>query len=134
MERLLEWPSAQPDASTRGEIIAWWEARRFRFNLYVGVVGVITWLLLGTAGAAALKPGEDFEEPIAMNFGPFVYGFLANVCYTLGSIVDKASYCGKPRTQSYKAGVIFSVILTSRPGVCAVVAWRMTGITGRKLD
>jgi hypothetical protein len=134
MERLLEWPSALPYASTRGEIIAWWEARRFRFNLYVGIVGVITWLLVGTAGAAAVRPGVDFEEPIAMIFGPFVYGFLANVCYTLGSIMDTASYCGKPRRQLYKAGVIFSVILTSLPGVWAVVAWLMTVITGRKLD
>jgi hypothetical protein len=133
MERLLEWPSAQPDSSTRREIVAWWESRRFRFNLYVGIVGAITWLLVGTAGAAAVKPGVDFEEPIAMIIGPFAYGFLANVCYTLGWIVDMASYRGKPRMQLHKAGVIFSVVLTSLPGVWAVVAWLMTIITGHKL-
>jgi hypothetical protein len=114
--------------------VAWWESRRFRFNLYVGIVGAITWLLVGTAGAAAVKPGVDFEEPIAMFIGPFVYGFLANVCHTLGWIVDTASYRGKPRMQLYKAGVIFSLVLTSLPGVWAVVAWLMTIITGHKLD
>ncbi len=80
MERLLEWPSEQGFSSTRKEIIAWWETRRFRFNLYVGIVGAVTWFLVLIAGSAAVKTGVDFEEPIAMVIGPFIYGFLANVC------------------------------------------------------
>jgi hypothetical protein len=134
MERLLEWPSAQADPSTRRVIIAWWETRRVRFNLYVGIVGAVSWCLVLIVGSAAVKPGVDFEEPLAMIFGPFVYVILANICYTLGWIVDTASYSGKPRTRLYKAGVIFFVVLTSLPGVWAVVAWLITVITGRKLD
>jgi hypothetical protein len=134
MERLLEWPSAQASSSTRREIIAWREARRLRFNLYVGMAGAVTWFLVLIVGSAAVKPGVDFEEPLAMIFGPFVYGFLANICYTLGWIVDTASYRGMPRTRLYKAGVIFSIILTSLPGMWAVAAWLMTVITGHKLD
>jgi hypothetical protein len=134
MEQLLEWPSEEASATTRREIVAWWESRRFRFNLYVGIVGAITWLLVLIAGSAAVKPGVDFEEPVAMIIGPFVYGLLANICYTLGWIVDTVSYRGMPRTRLYKAGVIFSIVVTSLPGVWAVVAWIMTLITGRKLD
>jgi hypothetical protein len=134
MERLLKWPSANALPSTRREIIAWWEARRLRFNLYVGIVGAVTWLLVIIAGSAAVKPGVDFEEPLAMIFGPFVYGFVANICFTFGWIVDTLSYRGMPRTRLYKAGVIFSVVLTSLPGIWAVVAWLMTVITGHKLD
>jgi hypothetical protein len=134
MERLLEWPSEQGLAISRREIIAWWEARRFRFNLYVGVVGVVTWFLVLIAGSAAVKPGVDFEEPIAMLIGPFIYGFLANICYTFGWVVDTVSYRGMPRTRLYKAGIIFSAVLTALPGIWAVVAWLMTVITGRKLD
>jgi len=37
MEPLLEWPSARSDPSTQGEIIVWWDGRRIRFNLYVGM-------------------------------------------------------------------------------------------------
>jgi hypothetical protein len=133
VERLLEWPSEQGFSNTRKEIIAWWEARRFRFNLYVGIVGAVTWLLVFIAGSAAVKTGVDFEEPIAMLIGPFIYGFLANVCYTFGWIVDTVSYRGMPRTRLYKAGIIFSAILTALPGVWAVVAWLMTVITGHKL-
>jgi hypothetical protein len=134
VERLLEWPSEQSFSSARKEIIAWWEARRFRFNLYVGIVGAVTWLLVLVAGSAAVKTGVDFEEPIAMLIGPLIYGFLANVCYTFGWVVDTVSYRGTPRTRLYKAGIIFSAVLTALPGVWAVVAWLMTVITGHKLD
>ncbi len=134
MERLLSWPSSQSDVSTKRRIISWWEDRRLRFNLYVGTVGFVTWILVWVAGSAAVKPGVDFEEPIAMIVGPFVYGFFANICYTLGWIVDTTFYRGVPRIRLYKAGVLFSVILTALPGVWAVVAWVTTVITGQKLD
>ena len=130
----MEWPSEQSVVNTRKDIIRWWEARRFRFNVWVGAVGATTWILVLIAGSAAVKPGEDFEEPLAMIIGPFVYGFLANACYTLGWIVDTIFYRGMPRTRLYKSGLIFSVVLTALPGVWAVVAWLITVYTGRKLD
>ena len=134
MERFLQWPSAQAPSYSRPDIIRWWEARRFRFNVYVGMVGAVTWLLVLIAGSAAVKPGVDFEEPIAMIIGPFIYGILANLCYTLGWVVDTRWYSGTPRTRLYKAGVIFSVVLTALPGIWAVAAWIMTVISGQKLD
>jgi hypothetical protein len=134
MEKGLEWTSEESLVSTRRDIIWWWEARRFRFNVLVGAVGIVTWLLVMFAGSAAVKPGEDFEEPIAMLFGPFVYAALANVCYTLGWVVDTILYRGTPRTRLYKAGLIFSIVLTALPGLWAVVAWLITVYTGRKLD
>jgi hypothetical protein len=134
MERLLQWPSEQAPSITRREIIAWWEARRLHFNFYVGAAGAISWLLVLIAGSAAVKLGVDFEEPIAMIIGPFIYGVLANICYTLGWIVDTTFFIGRPRPRLYKAGVIFSIVLISLPGVWAVIAWIMTVITGQKLD
>jgi hypothetical protein len=133
MERLLKWPSKDISPSTRKEIIVWWESRRLRFNLYVGIVGAVSWLLALVAGSAVVKPGIDFEEPIAMLIGPFIYGFLANACYTLGWIVDTISYDGTPRARLYKAGIVFSVVVTALPGVWAVVAWLITVISGHKL-
>ena len=134
VERLLEWPSKQSFSITRKEIIVWWEARRLRFNLYVGAVGIVSWFLVLIAGSAAVKPGVDFEEPVVMLIGPFIFGLLANICYTLGWVVDTVSYDGTPRTRLYKAGVIFSVVLTSLPGIWATVAWLITFISGHKLD
>ena len=134
MESLLCWPTKDAAEYSRTDIVRWWEARRLHFNVYVGVVGVITWFLVLIAGSAAVKPGEDFEEPLAMIFGPVMYAIIANACYTLGWITDTLSSQSRPRVGLYKAGVVFSVVLTALPGAWAVVAWLMTLITGHKLD
>jgi hypothetical protein len=64
------------------------------------------------AGSAAVKPGE---EPIGMLFGPVIFVVMANVCYTLGWVVDTIFYNGRPRTRLYKSGLIPSVVLTALP-------------------
>ena len=68
MESLLSWPTKDAAEYKRTDIVRWWEARRLRFNFYVGAVGVVTWLLVMIAGSAAVKPGEDFEEPLVMMY------------------------------------------------------------------
>ena len=130
----LERPLESGVLGTRVDIIRWWESRRLRFNVYVGAVGVASWLLVLLAGSAAVKAGEDFEEPFMMFISPFLYGFLANVCYAMGWLVDTLFYCGVPRTRLYNAGLIFSMILTALPGFWAVVAWLITVFTGHKLE
>ncbi|WP_263356905.1 hypothetical protein [Acidicapsa ligni] len=119
---------------SRHDILRWWESRRFSYNLRIGAVGVVTWLLVEIAGSAAVKPGVDFEEPIVMIFGPIFYGIGANLFYTLGWMIDTALYKGQPRRMLYKTGLIFSMILTALPGAWAVIAWLITIYTGKKLD
>ncbi len=133
MKRRLEWLFHGDSGTSRKEIIRWWEARRFLFNVFVGLVGIATWILVVTAGSAAVRPGEDFEEPLIMIFGPPIYGVLANVCYTLGWMVDTTFYRRTPRKRLFMAGLVFSVVLTALPGLWAVAAWLITVITGRKL-
>jgi hypothetical protein len=82
MEKGLEWASEECSTSTGGDIIRWWEGRRYAFNAVLLAVGFASWLLVMTAGTAAAKPGEDFEEPLAMLSGIFIYVVMANVCYT----------------------------------------------------
>jgi hypothetical protein len=134
MEKGWEWTSQESSVSTRGDIIRWWEARRYYFNGFVLAVGFVSWLLVMIAGSAAVKPGEDFEEPIGMLFGPVIFVVMANVCYTLGWVVDTIFYNGRPRTRLYKSGLILAVVLAAFPGVWAVIAWLITVYTGRKLD
>ena len=69
-----------------------------------------------------------------MIIGPFICGVFANLCYSLGWLVDIVIYRGYPRIRLYKAGLTFSLILTALPGVWAVVAWCITLYTGKKLD
>src|SRR5271166_2687233 len=101
---------------SRKDIVRWWEGRRIRYNLLVGAVGFVTWWLVLLAGSAAVKPGVDFEEPIAMLIGPIFYGILANLCFTFGWIVDTVFYRGSPRKILFKGGLIFSLVVTSLPG------------------
>jgi hypothetical protein len=86
------------------EIVRWWEARRPRYNVLVGSVGIVTWLLVLCVGSLAVKPGVDFEEPIMMIIGPIIYGACANLCFTLGWIVDTSLYRGRPRNRLWKQG------------------------------
>jgi hypothetical protein len=120
--------------STRSDIWRWWQERRFRYNRDVLLVGVITWLLVLFAGSAAVKPGDDFEEPIMMIVGPVIYGIFANLAYTAGPIFDMAVYRAEPRKQLLKMGYILSLFLTSLPGAWALAAWLRTVATGKKLD
>lgn len=94
----------------------------------------MTWLLVLFAGSAAVKLGEDFEEPLMMLFGPFLYGIAANVFYTAGPILDSLVFRVSPRKRLFKNGYIFSLVLTALPGIWAVVAWLITVVTGKKLD
>jgi hypothetical protein len=122
------------DDLTRAGVFSWWGSRLLDFNLAVGVVGLVTWFLVLIAGSAAVKPGVDFEEPIAMIFGPIIYAALANLCYFLGPIFDLVFFTGKPRVGLFKLGLAFSVILTALPGLCAVTAWLISVYTRQKMD
>jgi hypothetical protein len=134
MEKGLEWESDESPPSTRGDIIRWWEARRYTFNAFVLAVGFASWLLVMIAGSAAVETGEDFVEPFVLFSTAGIYVAVLNVCYTLGWVVDTVLYNGRPRTRLYKSGLTLAVILTALPGVWAVVAWLITLFTGRKLD
>jgi|SRR4051812_1876675 hypothetical protein len=133
MQKAVERAWQESALNTRGDIIRWWEARRYTFNAFVLVVAVASWLLLMTAGSAAVETGEDFVEPLVMFSACGIYIALLNVCYTLGWVVDTVLYNGRPRVRLHKSGLILAMILTALPGVWAVVAWLITLSTERKL-
>jgi hypothetical protein len=105
-----------------------------RYNLLVGIVGFVTWWLVLFAGSAAVKPGVDFEEPFAMILGPPVYAVLANICYTLGPVLDFLWGSREPSKKLFRAGLFFSLALTALPGIWAVYCWIHSVVTGQKMD
>jgi hypothetical protein len=116
------------------DIWIWWEARRLQYNVLVGIVGFVTWWLVAIAGSAAVKPGVDFEEPIAMIVGPPVYVVLANICYTFGFVANLIISRGKPVKRLFVIGLMFSLALTALPGLWAVYCWIHSIVTGQKMD
>ena len=122
-----------PSAASREEVWKWWERRRFRYNRDIFLVGVATCVLIITAGSEAVEPGEDFVEPVMLLLGPVLYGIFANIGFTLGPVYDIVFYRGGPRKNLFKAGYLFSLLLTAVPGAWAVVACLTALITGAKL-
>lgn len=109
------------------EAIGWWEARRIPFNLIVGSAGIITCIIVGVVGIGAeVLFNSEFGLPNPPGFaliGIFIYGILANVCFTGGWIAELVMRKVWPQeadrfaTLSLSLGVIFSVLLTLAPAI-----------------
>ena len=126
-----------------GEVIRWWEGRRFFFNSVVGCTGVITCVLLIVC---AFTAESSVGEPIGMPDGPLLgvfgivyYGVLANVLYTGGWIsellmravttTEKASAFG---LKAFRTGVYFSILLSLCPAVVCWIAFAVALFKGQK--
>jgi hypothetical protein len=116
-----------PEAANRRtttSIIGWWETRRPTYNLIVGSAGLVT---LGVVRVVSWLPPH---MPMPIGWQPIVvYGVMANVCYTLGWVLEVAAQrlwgdrvrpIGPPL---FRQGVAFSVGLTMLPTVLASATW-----------
>lgn len=107
--------------------LAWWESKRLTYNKAVGGAGLIT--LATVTFFFSLPP---FPEPPPLSFlavGTAVYGIAANLCYSLGWVVERAArrLWGRETPDLgpllFREGMIFSVGLTLLPTGFAAVAW-----------
>ncbi|HLL82186.1 MAG TPA: hypothetical protein VK420_06025 [Longimicrobium sp.] len=107
--------------------VRWWESRRLTFNKAVGSAGLVT--LAGMSFLFALPP---YSTPMPLSFmaaGVVVYGIAANVCYTLGWMIELLARAAWGRSAPdmgplvFRQGVIFSVGLTLMPLLLAAMHW-----------
>lgn len=122
-----------PAPRSAGAILGWWERRRPAYNLIVGTSGVVaigavlvlTWLPPG-----GLLLGLPPWQPIV------AFGLLANVFYTLGSVIEIAvdKLWGRQvlpvGPALFRMGLTFSVGLTMLPVMMMLVMWvlRIVGV------
>lgn len=115
-----------PAERSTGAIFRWWEARRLRYNLIVGGSGL---LALGIGALFSWLPpaAPGFVFPAV---AVVVYGVMANLCYTLGSVVEIAVHkiWGREVLPAgpalFRAGLTFSVGLTLLfPAIIIVFVW-----------
>jgi len=105
-------------------LLGWWESRRLVYNGIVGVSGVASLAIVETF--AWLPPGPHHYLPLA---AVLVFGVAANVCYTLGWVVESAMERLWDRDAPligpalFRQGVAFSVGLTLLPAALSVVGW-----------
>jgi hypothetical protein len=116
---------APAEVRSTASIFRWWESRRLTFNVIVGAAGLVT---LAATNLIALLP------PLSMHMGVFLpgivlYGFLANVFYSLGFVTEaamqRAWHDETPRVGPalFRQGLIFSVGLTLFPIALMGIGW-----------
>lgn len=112
-----------------GQVIRWWERRRLVYNVVLLLVGVaavagMEWLM-----TKVIPLGEDAVEPMILVLSVMVYGLMANFCYTLGWILELRSRKSNPVSARqrgewmFRAGLLFSCVLTSLPFWFACMYW-----------
>jgi hypothetical protein len=70
-------------------ILTWWESRRLLYNIIVGATGIVTLGVIAVAELIAPPKGHSLFSESAL-IPVLIYGALANMCYTLGPIVEIA--------------------------------------------
>ena len=101
-------------------IVTWWESRRLLYNVIVGATGLVTLGVVAIADAIAPTTGH-LPNPLAPLLGVLGYGFMANLCYTLGPIIEiTLERVWKDRVLPvgpalFRQGLAFSIGLTLLP-------------------
>ncbi|HEX9109475.1 MAG TPA: hypothetical protein VF832_19675 [Longimicrobiales bacterium] len=105
-------------------LLTWWESRRLLYNGIVGVSGLAS--LVVVEMFMWLPPGPHHYLPLR---APIFFGMAANVCYTLGWVVESAMERLWGREAPligpalFRQGLAFSVGLTWLPAAVSVVDW-----------
>ena len=80
-------------------------------------------------GQTLVEPGEDFGEPFAIILGSILFGLLANICYTLGWLVELMRVRGDAKSHSdfrrkaFTLGLALSCALATAPIWPALLVW-----------
>ena|ERR1700710_1464142 len=116
------------------DAIVWWEIRRLPFNLILLAAGLLTLFLCLTI-ANHLRSAQGAYEVSPFLLVPIVlYGFTANLFYTLGWISEllwsggDAARTAPLRRRVFRLGLIGSVVLTLLPAGLMALVWLTTHI------
>ncbi|MGA2865177.1 MAG: hypothetical protein ABSF95_11930 [Verrucomicrobiota bacterium] len=98
--------------------LAWWAARRFRYNIALVVAGILAFIAYVAVGWTLLPADADFEVTLFtmlfQGIGYLVMIGVANVCYFLGPLSERFFRPTDPeryRRICYRLGFWFSVLL-----------------------
>jgi len=126
--RLFRRPPGELNA---WQVIKWWELRRIPYNLIVGATGIVAVVIMATVAAICQArigvPMGIPDPPIIAVFAAFVFGVMANVCFTLGWAVELgiAQVWGSVPTRfgelAFALGLLGSMLLALLPAVVTVV-------------
>lgn len=115
--------------SENWDTIKWWELRRIPYTIVVAAVGVASFFVSNSIIERYAKTGDEFLNPASVLIGVPLAVVAANVCYTLGWIVEMArknvteEESRRFRMIAFYSGLAFSVLLMSSPVWVAFLHW-----------
>lgn len=99
------------------------------YNALLFVVGIAAISAMEFLMDKVIPTGDDAVEPFALALGVVLYGIMANLCYTLGWIVElisrkKDEASARSRAQKhFLIGLWLSCLLTTAPAWFGAVFW-----------
>jgi hypothetical protein len=112
---------------TNWQVIRWWELRRLLYNAILFVIGIASVFAMEFFAQKVDSVGDAPQLETGLTI--VLYGFMANVCYTLGWIVEltgRRKDEARARVRAKKLflmGLWFSCLLTSAPFWFGFVFW-----------
>jgi hypothetical protein len=109
------------------EIIRWWELRRLLHNAILLVIGIAAIFAMDFFAQKVSSVGDAPELETGLII--FFYGFMANVCYTSGWIVELAGrktdeVLARSRARKhFWFGLWLSCLLTNTPFWFGYIFW-----------
>lgn len=103
------------------QVIRWWELRRLLYNAVLLLVGAGAIAGFELLMQPVIPHGDDAVEPLMLLVVVPAYAIMANLCYTLGWIVELIGREADPASArrrarwNFRAGLLFSCALTSLP-------------------
>jgi hypothetical protein len=127
VQRTTSVPSGLDEpALTWQEVVKWWEVRRIYYNLIllgVGLVSMAFMVLIAWPIGLGLLIGPHGVTILAV----LVYGFGANVMYTIGEVVELHArtidpfFARRQALWTHKVGLRLSMALTTAPILLGIV-------------
>jgi hypothetical protein len=109
-------------------VIRWWELRRLLYNATLFAIGIASLFAMDFFMQQVVPVGKDAPE-LETGLTIVLYGFMANLCYTLGWIAElmgrrKDEVLARSRAKKhFLLGLWLSCLLTSAPFWFGLVFW-----------
>ncbi|MGA2754871.1 MAG: hypothetical protein ABSE53_14015 [Terracidiphilus sp.] len=112
---------------TTWQVVRWWELRRLPYNAILFVIGIASIFAMEFFAQKVNSAGDAPELETGLTI--VLYGLIANLCYTLGWIVELIARRKDKARARLRAKKLFlmglwgSCLLTSAPFWFGVVFW-----------